>query len=156
MPSLLLGTSQSDPESHLYLKTRKTYLVPGYICFSNDHWSLLLGKRPWIPPCKASRERGSWVSLLEARKSFHLWSCHSLPEQGKYTSSDSICQEPFLQVIFIPCSQEATQYSTDEPLSSKLASNGKLTSDKCKKRLKNNLCFYCSAEDYKLDFCSKK
>ena len=28
-------------------------------------------------------------------------------------------------------------------LSSKLASNGKLTSDECKKCLKNNLCFYC-------------
>jgi len=41
-------------------------------------------------------------------------------------------------------------------LSSKLASNGKLTSDKCKKRLENNLCLYCSAGDHKLDFCSKK
>ena len=41
-------------------------------------------------------------------------------------------------------------------LSSKLASNGKLTSDKHKKRLKNNLCLYCSAEDHKLDFCPKK
>jgi len=41
-------------------------------------------------------------------------------------------------------------------LSSKLASNGKLTSDKCKKRLKNNLCFYCGAGDYKLDSCPKK
>ena len=41
-------------------------------------------------------------------------------------------------------------------LSSKLASNGKLTSDKCKKYLKNNLCLYCGTEDYKLDFCPKK
>ena len=41
-------------------------------------------------------------------------------------------------------------------LSSKLASNGKLTSDECKKCLENNLCLYCSAEDHKLDFCSKK
>ena len=41
-------------------------------------------------------------------------------------------------------------------LSSKLASNSKLTSDKCKKHLENNLCLYCSAEDYKLDSCSKK
>ena len=32
-------------------------------------------------------------------------------------------------------------------LSSKLASNSKLTSDKCKKHLKNNLCLYCCAED---------
>jgi len=41
-------------------------------------------------------------------------------------------------------------------LSSKLASNGKLTSDKRKKHLENNLYLYCSAGDHKLDFCSKK
>ena len=41
-------------------------------------------------------------------------------------------------------------------LSSKLASNSKLISDKWKKHLENNLCLYCSAEDYKLDFYSKK
>jgi len=40
-------------------------------------------------------------------------------------------------------------------LSSKLASNGKLTSDKHKKCLENNLCLYCSAEDHKLDSCPK-
>ena len=38
----------------------------------------------------------------------------------------------------------------------KLASNGKLTSDERKKHLKNNLCLYCSAGDYKLDSCPKK
>ena len=41
-------------------------------------------------------------------------------------------------------------------LSSKLASNSKLTSDECKKCLENNLCLYCGAEDHKLDFCPKK
>ena len=41
-------------------------------------------------------------------------------------------------------------------LSSKLASNGKLTSNECKKHLENNLCLYCSTEDHKLDSCSKK
>ena len=41
-------------------------------------------------------------------------------------------------------------------LSSKLASNGKLTSDEHKKHLKNNLCLYCGAGDYKLDSCPKK
>ena len=41
-------------------------------------------------------------------------------------------------------------------LSFKLASNSKLTSDKYKKWLKNNLYFYCSVEDYKLDSCLKK
>jgi len=41
-------------------------------------------------------------------------------------------------------------------LSSKLTSNGKLTSDEHKKCLKNNLYLYCSAGDYKLDSCPKK
>ena len=41
-------------------------------------------------------------------------------------------------------------------LSSKLASNSKLTSDKYKKHLENNLCLYYSAGDYKLDSCPKK
>jgi len=40
-------------------------------------------------------------------------------------------------------------------LSSKLASNGKLTSNECKKHLKNNLCLYCDAGDHKLDSCPK-
>jgi len=41
-------------------------------------------------------------------------------------------------------------------LSSKLASNGKLTSDECKKHLENNLCLYCGIRDHKLDSCPKK
>ena len=41
-------------------------------------------------------------------------------------------------------------------LSFKLASNGKLTSNKCKKCLENNLCLYCGAGDHKLDSCPKK
>jgi len=41
-------------------------------------------------------------------------------------------------------------------LSSKLASNSKLTSDKHKKCLKNNLCLYCGIGDYKLDSYPKK
>jgi len=41
-------------------------------------------------------------------------------------------------------------------LSSKLASNGKLTSDEHKKHLENNLCLYCGVGDHKLDSCPKK
>ena len=40
-------------------------------------------------------------------------------------------------------------------LSSKLASNGKLTSNERKKHLENNLCLYCGAGDHKLDSCPK-
>jgi len=41
-------------------------------------------------------------------------------------------------------------------LSSKLASNGKLTSNERKKHLENNLCLYCGAGVHKLDSCPKK
>ena len=41
-------------------------------------------------------------------------------------------------------------------LSSKLASNGKLTSDEHKKHLENNLCLYCGVGDHKLDSYLKK
>ena len=41
-------------------------------------------------------------------------------------------------------------------LSSKLANNSKLTSDECKKCLKNNLYLYYGTGDHKLDSCSKK
>ena len=40
--------------------------------------------------------------------------------------------------------------------SSKLASNSKLTSNKHKKQLENNLYLYYGAEDHKLDSCLKK
>ena len=40
-------------------------------------------------------------------------------------------------------------------LFSKLANNGKLTSDKHKKHLENNLYLYCSAGNHKLDSYSK-
>ena len=111
MPSLLPGAPQSDLGSHFHPGIRKTHLVPGYVCLSDDYRSPLLGMRPRMPPCKAGRERGPRVSLLETRKSFHLRFCHSLSEQGKSISSSLVCQEPFLQAISIPHSQEATQYS---------------------------------------------
>ena len=72
MPLLLPGAFQSDPGLHLYSGTRKTYLIPGYVYLSNNHWLPLLRTRLWMPLCKTGRERGPWVSLLEARKSFYL------------------------------------------------------------------------------------
>jgi len=41
-------------------------------------------------------------------------------------------------------------------LSSKLATNDKLTSDECKKYLKDNLYLYYIVEDHKLNSYSKK
>jgi len=94
----------------------------------------------------------------------HSW------KQGKAFISGSVTisqgkanQSPVaLSVKNSPSKSSPSSASKKQPntlqvdLSSKLASNGKLTSDKCKKHLENNLCLYCSAEDHKLDFCSKK
>ena len=41
---------------------------------------------------------------------------HGLPEQDKSVFSSLVCQEPLLQVLSIPHSQEATQYSMGGPL----------------------------------------
>jgi len=94
----------------------------------------------------------------------HSW------KQGKvFTSSPTIASQnkanPFLAAssaknLFSKLSLSPTpKKQPNTPwvnLSSKLASNGKLTSGKCKKCFKNNLCFYCSTRDHKLDSCSKK
>jgi len=55
---LLPEASQSDPRSHLYPETRKTYLIPEYVYFSNDHQLPLLGIRPRMLPYKAGGEKG--------------------------------------------------------------------------------------------------
>ena len=100
MPSLSPGASQSDPGSYLHPATRKTHLILGYIFFSDDHRLLLLGKRPQMLLCKAGRKRGPQVSLLEVRKSFHLRFCHSLPEQGKFSSSSVKIEESGLDLFY--------------------------------------------------------
>jgi len=49
------------------------------------------------------------------------------------------------------------QYNSPQvDLSSKLANNSKLTSDKHKKCFENNLCLYYGTGNHKLDSCSKK
>jgi len=64
-------------------------------------------------------------------------------------------KNPFSKLSLSPAPKKQPN-TLQVDLSSKLASNGKLTSDKCKKCLKNNLCLYCGAGDHKLDSCSKK
>jgi len=59
------------------------------------------------------------------------------------------------KLFLFPTSRKQSN-SLQIDLFSKLASNSKLTSDKCKKWLENNLYLYCDAKDYKLDSCSKK
>jgi len=62
VPSLLPGAPQSDPGSHLYPGTRKTHLIPGYVCLSDDHQSPLLGTRLQMPLSQISY---SLVVILE-------------------------------------------------------------------------------------------
>jgi len=106
-----------------------------------------------MPLYKAGRERGPRVSLSEARKSFHLWFYYSLPENTPLVAS-STKNLASKSSPFPALKKQPNTLWMD--LSSKLASNSKLTSDKHKKRLKNNLCLYCGTGDHKLNSCPKK
>jgi len=91
-------------------------------------------------------------------------------KQGKASTSGSVTASQSKANLSLAASSTKNPSSKPSPspapkkqpntpwmdLSSKLASNGKLTSDKHKKHLENNLCLYCGAENYKLDSCPKK
>ena len=114
----------------------------------------------WEQDCKCHYTRQAEKEALES----HSW------KQGKAsTSGSAMASQNKANPSLVVSSTKSSFFkllSSSTPkkqpntlrvdLSSKLASNGKLTSDKHKKHLKNNLCLYCSAGDYKLDFCSKK
>ena len=57
-------------------------------------------------------------------------------------------------VLFTASKKQSNSLQVD--IFSKLANNGKLTSNKCKKCFKNNLYLYCRVENHKLDSCLKK
>jgi len=91
-------------------------------------------------------------------------------KQGKASTSSSVTASQSKANPSLAASSSKNPFSKPSPspapkkqpntpqmdLSSKLASNGKLTSDERKKCLENNLCLYCGAGDYKLDSCPKK
>jgi len=91
-------------------------------------------------------------------------------KQGKASTSGSVMASQSKANPFLAASSAKNPFSKLSPsptpkkqpntpqmdLSSKLASNGKLTSDERKKHLENNLCLYCGAGDHKLDSCPKK
>ena len=77
--------------------------------------------------------------------------------QNKANSSlvASSTKNPSSKLSLSPASKK--QPNTPQvDLSSKLASNSKLTSDEHKKHLENNLCLYCGTGDHKLDSCPKR
>jgi len=112
----------------------------------------------WERDRECHRARQAEKEVLESRK------------QGKTSTSVSVTASqskanPFPAASstknpsFKPFPSPAPKKQPNTPqvdLSSKLASNGKLTSDEHKKHLENNLCLYCSAKDHKLDSYPKK
>ena len=93
---------------------------------------------------------------------FHFWkqekaSSPAMASQNKANPSlaASSTKNSFSKSSPFPTSKKQSNTPWVD-LSSKLASNSKLTSDECKKCLKDNLCLYCSAGDHKLDSYSKK
>ena len=114
----------------------------------------------WERDCEYYHARQAEKEALES----HSW------KQGKASTSGSVTTSQSKANLFLVALSAKNPSSKPSPsltpkkqpnppwvdLSSKLASNGKLTSDEHKKYLKNNLCFYYSARDHKLDSCPKK
>ena len=110
------------------------------------------------------RERHHARQVEKEALESHSWKQGKASTSGSVTTSQSkanlssvalSAKNPSSKSFLSPASKKQPNTLWVD-LSSKLASNGKLTSDECKKHLKNNLCLYCSAGDYKLDSCSKK
>jgi len=113
----------------------------------------------WKCNCKHHCARQTEKEAFES----HSWkqgkasiSSHATVFQNKanpslVASSTKTSSKPFLSPT-----PKKQPISSQVDLSSKLASNGKLTSDEHKKYLENNLCLYCGAENHKLDSCPKK
>ena len=122
--------------------------------------AMTIDHRYWERDCKCHHARQVEKEALES---------HSR-KQGKASTSGSATapQNKANPSLIALSAKNSSSKSSPSPapkkqpntpwvdLSSKLASNSKLTSDERKKHLKNNLYLYCGAGDYKLDSCPKK
>jgi len=122
--------------------------------------AMTIDHRYWERDCECHRARQVEKEALES---------HSR-KQGKASTSSSVMASQSKANLSPAALSAKNSSSKPSPspapkkqpntpqvdLSSKLASNGKLTSNERKKRLENNLCLYCSAGDHKLDSCPKK
>jgi len=114
----------------------------------------------WEHDCKYYRTRQAEKDALKS----HSWKQEKAFTSGPATASQNKANPSLVtlstKTFFLKSSLSlAPKKQPNTPwvdLSFKLASNSKLTSDKCKKCLKNNLCLYCDAGDHKLDSCPKK
>ena len=122
--------------------------------------AMTIDYRYWERDCKYHYARQVEKEALES----HFWkqgkastSSSAMTPQNKANSSlvASFTKNPSSKSSLSSAPKKQPN-TLQVDLSSKLASNGKLTSDECKKHLENNLCLYCGAGDHKLDSCPKK
>jgi len=122
--------------------------------------AMTINHRYWERDCKHHHARQAEKEALES----HSWKQEKASTSGSVMASQNKAN-PSLAALSAnnpsskPSLSPAPKKQPNTPqvdLSSKLASNEKLTSNKCKKRLKNNLYLYCGAGDHKLDSCPKK
>ena len=114
----------------------------------------------WEQDCKCHYTRQAEKEALES----HSWKQGKASTSGSAMASQNKANSAPVALSIKNPSFKSSLSSTPKKqpntswvdLSSKLASNGKLTSDKHKKYLENNLCLYCGARDHKLDSCPKK
>jgi len=91
---------------------------------------------------KEALESHSW----KQGKAFTSGSVTASQSKANLSSAASSTKNPFSKPSLSPAPKKQPNTPRVD-LSSKLASNSKLTSDECKKCLKNNLCLYCGAGD---------
>jgi len=122
--------------------------------------AMTINHRYWERDRKRHCARQAEKEALES----HSWKQEKTTTSSSVTASQSKANpspvaSPAKNSSSKPSPFSAPKKQSNTPwvdLSSKLASNGKLTSNECKKRLENNLCLYCGAGDHKLDSCPKK
>jgi len=113
----------------------------------------------WERDCERHHARQAEKEALES----HSWKQEKASTSGSATAFQSKANSALVASSTKNSSSKSSLSSAPKKqpntlqvdLSSKLASNGKLTSDKCKKCLENNLCLYYGVGDHKLDSCPK-
>ena len=114
----------------------------------------------WKYDCEHYCTRQVEKGVLES----HSWKQRKASTSGSAMTSQNKANPSLAASSTNTSSSKPSLFSTSKKqsnspqmnLSSKLANNSKLTSDKCKKHLKNNLCLYYGIENYKLNSCPKK
>ena len=114
----------------------------------------------WEHDCKCYYARQAEKEALEShfqKQGKAFTACNATASQNK--ANISLVASSAKSSSSKPSSSPASKKQLNSlwvDLSSKLASISKLTGNKCKKQLENNLYLYCSVRDHKLDSCPKK